>query len=96
MSDNEIILAEVDKILAQQPPQKIWGADEHIHLLAKVVQHEIGDEIIQKEELSRLKEIFRANGLGGNASQFRQWLASDKGGKRIEAKAAVLARTYAD
>lgn len=74
------ILAHVDAILAVQKKAGLtpkWDADAHVGLVVRVVSDALG--ITPKpEQKAALKKALASHGVGGNASQFRQWLESDK------------------
>ena len=52
-----------------------WGTKQHIGLLANVAL-ELSNRKAAKLDICKTLDT---KGLGGNASQFRQWLNSDKG-----------------
>ena len=82
-----IVLSGVDSILSQQPsPSKKWGQKEHIHLLACLILLEDFQGIANRREL---KNLLTFQGLGGNASQFRQYLSKPDGGNRLQAGATL-------
>lgn len=80
---DETIKSLADKILGQQKDPKQWGQREHSAMLVLVVKEVFGADLVGKEETAALFESFAKHGLGGNASAFRQWLASEKGGRRV-------------
>lgn len=72
--DDKDILEQVDRILAQQKAKGVsprWTQAEHIALLANVVATMVE---MTPEEKADLRATLASHGLGGNASQFRQWL----------------------
>lgn len=81
------VLAAVDAILAQQKTDvKKWGKAEHVHLIATLAaDYDCGE----KDEKRDFKAILAFSGIGGNDSQFRQWLAKE--GKLSKTAAAALA-----
>lgn len=76
---DDVLFGLTDKILSLQRGAKKWGMEEHCLLLALIAE-EFGLPTAAKKDfrlsLSKL-------GLGGNASQYRQFLSSEKGGRRI-------------
>lgn len=74
------ILAHVDAIIAVQKKAGLtpkWDADAHIGLSVRVISETLG--IAPKpEQKAALKKTLASHGIGGNASQFRQWLESEK------------------
>lgn len=52
-----------------------WGTKQHIGLLRRAIQALCAGKA---DDLTICKSL-DVHGLGGNASQFRQWLNSDKG-----------------
>jgi hypothetical protein len=82
LGDKEL-LELVDAILKQQDVKGIprrWTAAEHIALLANAVMQITS---ATKEEKPGLRLALASHGLGGNASQFRQWLESKDAGSRL-------------
>lgn len=64
-----------------------WGSKQHIGLVANVV---LALHAAKADKLAICKTL-DTKGLGGNASQFRQWLNSDKGlGKSTFPESAEL------
>lgn len=90
-TQDSVLLDQVDRILKQQGPRKRWGQREHVAFIANLVEYCLGSELVGKDEKTALKELLDEHGAGGNASQFRQWLASKEGGQRIPTAEQQLA-----
>ncbi len=80
------MLSMVDAILAAQDAgkPKAWGTVEHLSLLAGIAAEHGMPEASRLDFMASAQE----HGIGGNASAFRQWLASPKGGKRLPEQSA--------
>lgn len=92
MTANETsILTNVNRILAKQNGTRTWGAKEH-NILLSLVAEDCGLDVASKKDF---RDLLAVRGLGGNSSQFRQWLQSKDGGELIP-KTAVVDATYAD
>ena len=63
-----MILVNVEKILKHQNGTKKWGTQEHNALLCFTAM----DCGMEKEQAEEFVQFLSFNGLGGNASQFRQ------------------------
>jgi hypothetical protein len=90
------IMPLVDSIIAQDTvPQ--WGTINHVSLVAKLARLAIDTAIdLALDETEQHLFVCRTlnqHGIAGNASQFRQYLSSDKGGQRIPEGSAKTA-TY--
>lgn len=89
------ILAQVDSILAQQGGAREWNQRSHAACIALVSKlcFPSATPAQRKQFLAALA----VKGLGGNASQFRQWLEADGEGepKRL-AKSGKVISGYAD
>lgn len=73
MTDNEkSVLQNVNKILALQKGTKKWGQEEQV-ILISLTAIDCG---LDPEAKKDFRELLAVRGMGGNASQFRQWLAS--------------------
>ena len=85
MPDKDI-LEHVDLILAKQGDgAKTWGKAEHLALLGNIFAEHASTVVEGKFDNAR-KDFMATcaqHGLGGNDSQFRQWLASNEGGNRL-------------
>lgn len=68
---NAIQLEIVDSILSQQGEAKAWALREHLAFLRKLAV-KYG---MPEDKAKLFKAVLAENGAGGNASQFRQWLA---------------------
>jgi hypothetical protein len=82
LGDKEL-LELVDAILTQQKSKGIsprWTQAEHIALLANAIMQITS---ATAEEKPGLRLALSSHGLGGNASQFRQWLESKDAGSRL-------------
>lgn len=87
MADADI-LAHVDQILAKQPENaKSWGKAEHLALLGRVFEEHASGVDAKGENIATVRKDFMAtmskHGIGGNDSQFRQYLASKDGGNKL-------------
>src|SRR5690349_14357632 len=74
-----------------------WSAETHIRMIMAEVKHvfpEIGSEENKVRRIA-LAESLAMNGLGGNASQFRQWLENPKGANLLK-KTPTLDDRFAD
>lgn len=82
------ILAHVDSLLASQKGGQKWDQEVHCFAIAKVAK-QCGTDY------RKLVLTLAQHGLGGNTSQFRQWLESPppKGPARLKA-AADIAKAY--
>lgn len=79
MSNNDAkteILTEVKTIVEKQKEQGVtpsWGQKQHLLLLCRLAAN-MG---VPKESMNDFFTLLSFKGVGGNASQFRQWLESD-------------------
>ncbi len=73
-----------EAILNQQSGAKKWGVTEHLYCMTKVliplIEAETGalDDESRKGLAAVLRAALKEDGLGGNASQFRQALVKAK------------------
>jgi hypothetical protein len=84
--DMSEIFPIVDAILAQDETPN-WSNVNHVSLVARTarlaIDRAIDLELNDDEQRLFVCRTLDQHGIAGNASQFRQYLASEKGGKRI-------------
>jgi hypothetical protein len=80
-------------ILAIGGPSSPWPQDRHAIFLARVIGNELG---LSKEQRLAIVPLLAFQGMGGNASQFQQWLRkpAPKGPGLLSEKAAASLAAY--
>lgn len=89
------IMPIVDLILQSQGEVKQWTNVNHVSLLSRIALKAISACDSTEPDAQRifLCKTLNQHGIAGNASQFRQYLQSTKGGNRI-AKGSTNEQTY--
>lgn len=92
------VLSIVDAILAKQEGPKQWASINHIGLIGRlaILAVERASKMQLNEEQTRLFvcRTLDQHGIGGNSSQFRQYLQSEKGGSRLAKETSRVKGDY--
>jgi hypothetical protein len=69
-----LVKAGAKRILDAQKSAKAWGKAEHIALISNLAADY---DCTDKEQKREFRQILSFKGVGGNDSQFRQWLVKE-------------------